>query len=57
MDANQQAEHENAIREGFADPFECQGCGWSKFYRREEFRDGTPGDKTRICSDCGRVEA
>lgn len=36
--------------------FECSECGWSKFYCREEFADGTPGDKTRICSDCGWVE-
>jgi transcription elongation factor Elf1 len=40
----------------YSKTFNCQRCGWSKFNYAHEFADGTPGDKTRICADCGQVE-
>jgi hypothetical protein len=36
--------------------YECGSCGYSRFHYRGEFADGTPGDKTRVCADCGHIE-
>ena len=37
-------------------PFRCAECGCSHFRLTEESRDGTPGDRTRVCADCGHRE-
>jgi hypothetical protein len=34
----------------------CEFCGHERFHYANEFRDGLPDDKTRICADCGTVE-
>ena len=37
-------------------PFSCAECGCSHFRLTEESRDGTPGDRTRVCAECGHRE-